>query len=145
LDSSLRCNCGLRESGGGKPAALAAKEVFMTFRLAAMVVAAVLSAAAFAADKAPPKASAAEVQKLVESIKKDKEKFSIYCELLKVQEGYRAFIERPDDPRLKALDKQMEKLTKKLGPDFSKIAGSDLDEEGEAIFAGLANTCPTST
>jgi hypothetical protein len=55
------------------------------------------------------------------------------------------FAERQNDPRLQELDKQMEQLTKKLGPDFARIAGSDLDEEGEALFTGLSNSCPSST
>jgi hypothetical protein len=50
-----------------------------------------------------------------------------------------------NDPRLLELDKRMEELTKKLGLDYSGIAGSNLDEEGEAIFAGLDSTCPSST
>jgi hypothetical protein len=117
----------------------------MTFRFAALMVAAVLSASAFAKDKAPPKAGKAEVQKLVDRIKSDKNKFAVYCELLKVQEGYQAFAERQNDPRLRELDKQVEELSKKLGPDFARITGSDLDEEGEALLNGLANTCPVST
>jgi hypothetical protein len=121
------------------------KEAFMSFKFAAVIAAAALSVSAFAQDKAPPKASAAQVRKLVDRIKSDKKKFSQYCELLKVQEGYQMFVERQDDPRLKDLDNQMEDLTKKLGPDFAKIAGSDLDEEGNALFASLGESCPSST
>jgi hypothetical protein len=104
----------------GKPAALPSKEAFMTTKLAAVIVAAALCMPAFAEDKAPPKVSAAEVQKLVERIKSDKTKFSLYCELVKVREGYQAFAERQNDPRLKDLDKRMEDLTKRLGPDFTR-------------------------
>jgi hypothetical protein len=116
----------------------------MRFKFAALIAAAALALPTFAQDNAAPKASAAEVQKLVDRIKNDKKKFSLYCELLKVQEGYQTFAERQDDPRLKELDRRTEELTKKLGPDFARIAGSDLDEEGDALFAGLAKTCPTS-
>jgi hypothetical protein len=128
----------------GKPAALSPKEAFMTFRFAAVIVAAALSVPAFAEDKAPPKASASEVRKLVERVKGDKDKFSLYCELVKVQEGYQEFAERQNDPRLEELDKKMAELTKKLGPEFARVAGADLDEEGEALFNGLASSCPSS-
>jgi hypothetical protein len=117
----------------------------MIFKFAAVIAAAALSVSAFAQDKAPPKASAAEVRKLVDRIKNDKKKFSQYCELLKVQEGYQMFVERQNDPRLKDLDKRMEELTKALGPDFARIAGADLDEEGDALFMGLGQSCPSST
>jgi hypothetical protein len=117
----------------------------MTLKLAAVIAAAAFSMPAFAQDKAPPKASKAEVQRLVERIKSDKNKFSLYCELVKVQEGYQVFAERQNDPRLRELDKQMEELTKKLGPDFARITGSDLDEEGGALLNSLADACPSST
>jgi len=117
----------------------------MRFKIVAVIAATALSASAFAQDKAAPKASTAEVRKLIDSIRNDKVKFSLYCELLKVREGYQVFVERQDDPRLNELDKRMEELTKKLGPDFAKIAGAELNDEGEALFKGLAGSCPSST
>ena len=116
----------------------------MTFRFVAAIVAAVLSAPALGEDKAPPKASTAEVEKLIDGIRSNKERFSLYCELLKVREGYQFFTEKQDDPRLDELDKKVEELTKKLGPEFARIAGADLNDEGEALFAGLAKSCPSS-
>jgi hypothetical protein len=116
----------------------------MTFRFAALLAAAALSASAFAKDKAAPKVSTAEVQRLIDGIKSDKNKFSLYCELMNVQESYQKFAERQNDPRLLELDKQMQELTKKLGPDFARITGADLGEEGEALFNALAETCPST-
>ena len=114
----------------------------MTSRFLAVIAAVTaLSAPAFAQDKAPPKASKAEVEKLVTSIKNDNAKFALFCELQKVQSGYQAFADKKDDPKLDELDKKMEDLTNKLGPDFVEIGGAELDDEGEALFDNLAKAC----
>jgi hypothetical protein len=113
----------------------------MTSRFVATIAAiAALSATAFAQDKALPKVSKAEVEQAITSIKNDKAKFAAYCELQKVQDQYQK-ITKQDDPALDELDKKAEELSKKLGPDFAKVAGSELDDQGVALFEGLAKSC----
>ncbi len=109
------------------------------FVAAVAVCAAFAATSAIAQQKAPPppaqqeqaapKASKAEVQKLVESIKADKAKTAQFCNLMKLQDQYTAAAEKKDEKKLEALDKQMEEGAKKLGPDFDRITQSELDED----------------
>ena len=92
-------------------------------------------------EQAAPKASKAEVQKLVESIKADKAKMSQFCNLVKLQDLYTAAAEKKDEKKLEALDKQMEEGAKKMGPDFDRITQSELDDEAINLLDGLANNC----
>jgi hypothetical protein len=114
-------------------------------------VAAIAVCAAFAATSAfaqksgeqqPPKASKAEVQQLVDSIKADKGKLTQFCSLMKLQEQYTAAAEKKDEKKLQALDKEMEDGAKKIGPDFDRITQGELDDESTAILDGLAQSCP---
>jgi Skp family chaperone for outer membrane proteins len=118
------------------------KETFMKTKfVAAVAVFAVLSAPAFAQDKAAPKASKADVQKLVDSIKGDKAKTAQFCSIMKLQGEYQAAAEKKDDKKLEALDKQMEDESKKLGPDFDKVTSSEIDDESAALLDDLSKTC----
>ena len=92
-------------------------------------------------EQAAPKASKADVQKLVEGIKADKGKLSQFCNLMKLQDQYTAAAEKKDEKKLEALDKQMEEGAKKIGSDFDRITQSELDEEATNLLDGLANTC----
>ncbi len=121
----------------------------MKFVAAVAVCAAFAASSAIAQDKAPapaqqeqapPKASKADVQKLVEGIKADKGKMSQFCNLMKLQDQYTAAAEKKDEKKLEALDKQMEEGAKKIGPDFDRITQSELDEEATNLLDGLANT-----
>ena len=119
--------------------------------IAAVAVCAALAApSAIAQQKAPapaqqeqaaPKASKADVQKLVEGIKSDKAKLTQFCGLMKLQDQYTAAAEKKDEKKLEALDKQMEEGAKKIGPDFDRITQSELDEEATNLLDGLANSC----
>jgi hypothetical protein len=120
------------------------------FVAAVAVCAAFAATSAIAQQKAPPpaqqeqaapKASKAEVQKLVESIKADKAKLTQFCGLMKLQDQYTAAAEKKDEKKLEALDKQMEEGAKKIGPDFDRITQSELDEEATNLLDGLANSC----
>ena len=116
------------------------------FIAAAAVCAAFAATSAIAEQKAeeqapPPKASKAEVQKLVESIKGDKSKLSQFCGLMKLQDQYTAAAEKKDEKKLEALDKQMEEGAKNLGPDFDRITQSELDDDATKLLDGLANSC----
>ena len=118
--------------------------------IAAVAVCAALAApSAIAQQKAPaqeheqaaPKASKADVQKLVEGIKADKAKLTQFCGLMKLQDQYTAAAEKKDEKKLEALDKQMEEGAKMIGPDFDRITQSELDEEATNLLDGLANSC----
>ena len=121
------------------------------FIAAVAVCAAFAATSAIAQQKAPssepqqeqaaPKASKAEVQKLVEGIKADKAKMTQFCSLMKLQDQYTAAAEKKDEKKLEALDKQMEEGAKKIGPDFDRITQSELDEEATNLLDGLANSC----
>jgi hypothetical protein len=119
------------------------KETFMNtkFVAAIAVLAAFAAAPAFAQDKAPAKASKADVQKLVDSIKADKGKMTQFCDLMKLQGEYQAAAEKKDDKKLEDLDKKMEEDSKKIGPDFDKVTSSELDDESAALLDNLAKTC----
>jgi hypothetical protein len=90
---------------------------------------------------APPKASKADVQKLVDSLKSDKAKIAGFCDLRKLHTQYSSVGEK-DEKKLEELDKAEEEATKKLGPDFEKTVSSDLDDESSALLDSLANSCP---
>ena len=121
------------------------------FVAAVAVCAAFAASSAIAQQKAPPpaaqeeqaapKASKADVQKLVEGIKADKAKMAQFCSLMKLQDQYTAAAEKKDEKKLEALDKQMEEGAKKIGPDFDRITQSELDEEATNLLDGLANGC----
>ncbi len=109
--------------------------------VAALAVFAALSAPAFAQDKAPPKASKADVQKLVDSIKADKAKTSQFCDLMKLEDQSQAAADKKDEKTLADLDKKMEEAAKKLGPDFEKVTSSDMDEDAAGLLEALAKSC----
>src|SRR5579864_4454301 len=88
-----------------------------------------------------PKASKADVQKVVDGIKADKAKMTQFCSITKLQEQYSAAAEKKDEKKLQDLDKQMEDASKKLGPDFEKVTNSELDDESAALLDNLAKSC----
>jgi hypothetical protein len=92
-------------------------------------------------EQAAPKASKADVQKLVDGIKADKAKTKQFCDLAKLQDQYAAAAEKKDDKKLDALDKQMEDGAKKIGADFEKIMQSQMDDDSTALIDALANSC----
>ena len=108
---------------------------------AVAVLAAFTATSASAQDKAPPKATKAEVQKLVDSIKADKTKMGQFCDVMKLQGQYSAAAEKKDEKTLQALDKQMEDGAKQIGPDFDRITSSELDDASAALLDDLAKSC----
>ncbi len=97
---------------------------------------------ALAAQEAPaPKASKAEVQKLLDDIKADKAKFKQYCDLAKLQDEYEAAAKKADEKKLDALDKEMEEGSKKMGADFERIM-QQLDDETSTLAYDLVKSCP---
>jgi hypothetical protein len=118
------------------------KEPFMNLKLlSAIAFLAVTPALAQNQDAPLSKASKADVQKVIDSVKSDKGKMAQFCELKKIHAQYSTLTEK-DEKKAEELDKAEEEATKKLGPDFEKIVGSELDDESAALLDGLANSCP---
>lgn len=99
-----------------------------------------VSGPALAQDKAPPKASKADVQKVVDAIKGDPNKVSQFCALAKLQSQYQA-LGKADEKKAEVLEKQMDEASKPLGPDFEKVTTSDIDDDSAALLDGLAKSC----
>jgi len=111
--------------------------------VAAIAVVAALSCPAFAQDKdkAPPPASKADVQKLVDTIKGDKAKMAQFCEVMKLDEQAAAASEKNDQKKVEELSKKEEEAGQKISPDFDKVM-SGLSEETGPMVEDLAKGCP---
>ena len=93
------------------------RELFMSTKfVAAVAVLTAVGAAVALAQGQPPKASKAEVQRLVDGIKADKTKFSHYCELTKLEvQGDAIAQKNRNDPKLQELGRQCRPLPPSLG------------------------------
>jgi hypothetical protein len=99
------------------------------------------------AAKAPTKA---DVQKVVNQIKGDKAKLDIYCQMNKLGDQAQAAAEKKDQKKMDDVNKQVDALGQKLGPDYQKLMASmeevDPDsKEGKeliAVFDSLDQACP---
>jgi hypothetical protein len=112
------------------------------FVAAIAVVTAVTTTVVFAQGQPAPKASKADVQKVVGGIKSDKAKLAQYCEITKLEVQANALAQKnQNDPKLEALGKQMNDIAGKLGPDYGKIINSDLDDASAALFDDLSKSC----
>ncbi len=112
------------------------------FVAAIAVLTAVTATVAFAQDQAAPKASKAEVQKVVGGIKSNKAKLAQYCEITKLEVQSDALAQKnQNDPKLEGLGKQMDEIAAKLGPDYEKVMNSDLDDASAALFDDLSKSC----
>jgi hypothetical protein len=89
-----------------------------------------------------PKASKADVQKVVNSIKADKAKLAAYCASAKLDEEANAIAAKNQkDPKLQSLEGQINEMNKKVGPDFEKIMNSEVDEASGALLEDLTKSC----
>ena len=112
------------------------------FVAAIAVVTAVTTTVVFAQGQPAPKASKADVQKLVGGIKSDKAKLAQYCEITKLEVQAGALAQKnQNDPKLEAIGKQMDGIAAKIGPDYERIIGSDLDDASAALFDDLSKSC----
>jgi len=112
------------------------------FVAAIAVVTAVTTTVAFAQGQTAPKASKADVQKLVGGIKSDKTKLAQFCEITKLEVQAGALAQKnQDDPKLQDLGKQMDDIAAKIGPDYERIINSDLDDASSALFDDLSKSC----
>ena len=110
--------------------------------IALTAVAALASVPALAQQANAPKASKAEVEKLVSSIKGDKAKLAQYCAFVKLEDEADAIAAKNQkDPKLQSLGRQIGDTVKKVGPDFEKIMNSELDEASGALLEDLAKSC----
>ena len=92
--------------------------------------------------QAATKASKADVQMLADTIKTDKTKLAQYCELTKLANQAGALAQKNQkDPKLPDLEKKMDEIAAKLGPDYAKITDSDLDEFAAAPLDDLTKSC----
>jgi hypothetical protein len=97
----------------------------------------------------PPAVSKADVQKAVDSIKADKSKMDAFCALQKLDTQAETIAQKytdpqkaQNDPQIQAIEKQEQGLFDKLGPDFAKVAGGQMDEASGKLMDALAATCP---
>jgi hypothetical protein len=89
-----------------------------------------------------PKASKADVQKVIDSIKGDKAKMAAYCTFNKLDDQVEAIATKnQNDPKLQSLGKQLTESIKNVGPDFEKIMNSVLDEASGALLENLGKSC----
>ena len=99
------------------------------------------------AAKAPSKA---EVQKVVNGIKADKAKLDTYCQIGKLGDQAQAAAEKKDQKKMEDINKQVDALSQKVGPDYVKLMGSmeEIDPDSKdgkeliAIFDSLDASCP---
>jgi hypothetical protein len=112
------------------------------FVAAVAVLSTVAATVALAQGQAAPKASKAEVQKVVDGIKSDKAKLDQYCEITKLEVQASALAQKNEnDPKLKDFDKQADEIAAKLGADYGRIVNSEIDEPSAALFDDLAKSC----
>ncbi len=112
------------------------------FVAAVAVLSAVAATVAFAQGKEAPKASKAEVQKLVDGIKSDKAKLAQYCEITKLEVQANALAQKNEnDPKLQDFEKQVDDISAKLGADYGRIVNSEIDEASAALIDDLAKSC----
>lgn len=89
------------------------------------------------------KASKAEVDQLVSSIKSDNTKHQNYCSLVKLQTQYQAADDKKDQAKLKELDDKIEATAKTLGPEFDRVMSAEIDDASAKSLDDLASSCKT--
>ena len=106
------------------------------------VLMAATASLALAQEKAPPKVSKAEVQKLIGSIKSDKTKLAQFCEITKLDVKASELAQKnQNDPALQELSQKMSDLAAKIGPDYQRVVSADLDQASAALFDNLSKSC----
>ena len=101
------------------------------------------------APKAPPVSKVAAAQKVVKTISSDRAKAGIYCDIGKLGDQIEAAEQKKDLKRIDELNKKMNELATKLGPEYVALM-SDLEEidpsskDGQDIslaLSGLDKLC----
>jgi hypothetical protein len=86
-----------------------------------------------------PKASKADVQKVVDAIKADKAKMALFCDVAKLEK--QAANADNDEKKQKEIGAQIDAASQKVGPDFAKINSSDLPDDAAGLLDDLAQKC----
>jgi len=114
-------------------------------RITSLVSVLLLAATPVFAQQAPqtaaPKASKADVDRLVTTIKSDPSKLQNYCQIVKLQTEYQQADEQKNEGKLTELDGKMEAAAKALGPEFDKILSSELDDASAKSLDELSASC----
>src|SRR5215469_5620297 len=98
------------------------------------LLAPLIAMSALAQQPNAPKASKADVQKVITSINGDKAKLANYCAFSKLDDQVEAIATKDSkDPKLQSLSNQLSESIRKVGPDFEKIMNSELDEASGAL------------
>ena len=110
--------------------------------VAACILAALPALALAQKPPAAPKPTKADVQKVVQIISADKAKTKIYCDMAKLEDQLGTLDEKKDAKKIEALGKQVEEMSKKLGPEYIKLmdAMQDIDPdsaEGKELASGF--------
>lgn len=90
-----------------------------------------------------PKATKAEVDQVVTSIKGDPNKLQNFCKIVTLQSSYQQAEEQKNEQKLKELDNQIEEAAKVLGPQYEKVVSSELDDASAKSLDDLSSTCKT--
>ena len=91
----------------------------MNLKLAvAVFLAAAVPVCAHAQDKAPPKATKADAERVVKIISGDKAKTQQFCELAKLDDQIGAAEAKKDTKKVEALTLQLSSMEQKLGPEY---------------------------
>ena len=70
---------------------------------------------------AAAKPTKADIEKVVQIISADKAKLKVYCDMGKIQEEASKLDEKKDAKKLQDIDKKLEAMGKKLGPEYVKL------------------------
>ena len=95
------------------------------------------------ATKAPPVSKVAAAQKVVKTISGDKAKIQTYCDIGKLGEQIEQAEQKNDMKKIDELNKKMDELATKLGPEYVALMGEleDVDpssKDGQDISSALA-------
>jgi hypothetical protein len=95
------------------------------------------------APKAPQMSKVAAAQKVVKSISSDKAKTQTYCDIGKLGEQIEQAEQKNDLKKIDELNKKMDELATKLGPEYVALMGEleDIDpssKDGQDISSALA-------
>jgi hypothetical protein len=70
---------------------------------------------------AAAKPTKADIEKVVQIVSADKAKLKVYCDMSKLQEEAQKLDEKKDAKKLADIDKKLEAMGKKLGPEYVKL------------------------
>jgi 5'-3' exonuclease len=95
------------------------------------------------APQAPPVSKVAAAQKVVKSISSDKAKTQTYCDIGKLGEQIEQAEQKNDMKKIDELNKKMDELATKLGPEYVALMGEleDIDpssKDGQDISSALS-------